>query len=124
MSDREKYALQIDAAAVLAEVNAILAVCGLDPAPDDTTIARLALLRGWVLEALAKDTANRKRLAQCEARLTAMEAERNAARQVIGETDLILRCPAAEYVPAIGDEFTLIDRFRKAAGLDRETRRS
>ena len=116
--DREKYALQIDAAAVLAEVNAILATCGLDPSPDDTTIARLALLRGWVLETLAKDTANRKRLA-------AVETERDEARAYLAvhqwqatddpETSACPECGGLEW---IGHEPKCA--LAKAAGLGEE----
>ncbi len=53
---------------------------------------------------LAKDTIDRQ----------AKEIERLTA--VINDIDLTLRVPAAEYVPAIGDVFTLIDKagLRKA----------
>lgn len=37
------------------------------------------------------------------------------AAQLIDRIDQALRVPAVEYVPAIGDVFTLIDEFRKNA---------
>ena len=38
---------------------------------------------------------------------------RNDALALIERIDQTLRVPAAEYVPAIGDVFTLIDNFRR-----------
>lgn len=46
-----------------------------------------------------------------QSQLTACQEELKEAREVIREIDLTLRVPAAEYVPAIGDAFGLIDKF-------------
>lgn len=49
------------------------------------------------------------------AEIAKLTAERDALRELVEAIDLTLRVPAAEYVPAIGDVFTLID---KAKGTD------
>ena len=50
-----------------------------------------------------------------EAEVAKLTAERDALRELVEAIDLTLRVPAAAYVPAIGDVFTLID---KAKGTD------
>lgn len=42
---------------------------------------------------------------------------RNDALALIERIDQTLRVPAAEYVPAIGDVFTLIDQFKKETAI-------
>lgn len=43
------------------------------------------------------------------------EAESDGLRRVLDEIDQTLRVPAAEYVPAISDVFTIIDRVKCGA---------
>ena len=45
-------------------------------------------------------------------KVSELEAEVERLRAAIREIDHTLRVPAAEYVPAIGDAFTIIDRLK------------
>ena len=56
-----------------------------------------------------------KATAELRADAGRMRAERDALRHLVNRIDETLRVPAAEYVPAIGDVFDLIDALAKGA---------
>lgn len=46
--------------------------------------------------------------------------QRDVCLEAIRKIDAMLRIPAAEYVPAIGDVFGVIDDVYKQAGIERQ----